>query len=153
KVVQLKVDPVNNVGEVLDVGNEVEIVHVDDQQFPIAVIANPFFVMLIQVFEILETDGILVVAPAFFNLTNKFWNVRFQIDQQIRRTHEVYHRIKKIEITLVIALRYEPASIEIRREDVCILIDRAVLNGSPFASADLVNLLKPCIQKIYLNMI
>src|SRR5690606_41213029 len=90
---------------------------------------------------------------AFLNLPAQFWDVCFQVNQQVRWAHEVYHCIKKIEITLVVPIRDKATSVQISREYVCILVDSTILYCSPFASADLMNLFEPCIQEINLNMV
>ena len=66
--------------------------------------------------------------------------------------HKTYHRVEDVEITLIIALAYVAALMQVGCKNMSIFIDGTILNNGFLAFADLPHLVKPAVQKINLQM-
>ena len=152
QIVQLKINPVYNQRKIFDARHIVEVVNVEDQQLAVFVGGDPLLVMFIQVLQVFELDVEFEIPVPFRDLLNKFWDIGSQIDQKIRRLHEIDHGIVDVEITLVVAIVDVAAGVEVSCEDVCVFVYRAILYDRSTTLADLAHLVETAIQKIYLQM-
>lgn len=116
------------------------------------VVFCPLFIVGIQVFQVFELDVELKVTIPFLNLLHEFGDVSFQIDQQVGRLDEVDHGMKKVQVTLVVAVIDVPTVVEVRGKDVRVLVNSTVLDNGFFIFAYLSNLVKATVQKIDLEM-
>ena len=113
---------------------------------------DPLLIMFIEILQILELDIELKVPVSFRDLLNKLRDVGPQIDQKVGRFNKADHRIIDIEIALVVAIVDVTTGMKIGGEDVCVFVDRTVLDHGSRAFADLANLVETAIQKIDLQM-
>ena len=91
QTIYLKINLAYNICEVINVLYKIQIRYINHKEFAQGVATNPIFIMLVQVFKVIEAHGIFEVAAPFLNLPYQFWNIGFQINQQIRGLHEVNH--------------------------------------------------------------
>lgn len=77
EVVQFKVDTIYDEGKILHAFNKIKVVNINDQHLAFLVVANPIFVMPIQVFQIIQANRIFEISSTLLDLTNKFGDICF----------------------------------------------------------------------------
>ena len=82
---------------------EVHVVHVDHQDLALGVRGNPGLVALVEPVEVIEPDALLVLTAALLDLFHKVAHATAEVDEQVRRRHELLHQLEKAEEVLVVA--------------------------------------------------
>lgn len=149
---QLRPHFIHHFAHILRFAFKIQFIRVDYQEFTIFIIRNPILVALIQLFQIIQTHAALVLAPAQLDVRHQRRDARPQVNQQIRRLYLRRHRLKQLKIVLKIPLRHQAHRVQIRRKNIRILINCAVLHHRRIALQNPQNLLVPIIQKINLQI-
>src|SRR5690606_23383553 len=112
------------------------------------VIADPAFVVFVQVFQVVQPHGVFVFTSPFLNLPNQFRDIGSEVNQQVGCLNKVDHRVENVQVALVIAVADMAAFVQVGGKNVGIFIYGAVLNGGVFISPDFINLAEPAVQEI-----
>lgn len=152
KPVQLGIDALDDAAEVLLIVFEVDLVGVDDEQVALFVVVNPLLVFGVEALEIHQAHVALVFAAARVDVLDERGDTGLQKNQEIGRLNLRSHQLKQAEVIAKIAGTHQAHFVEIGRKNVCVLIDRAILNDGLVAFLDVDNLLEAVVQKIYLQV-
>ena len=143
----LRVDLGDDLSEVLRIGVEAVILHVDDQQLALVVGLDPGLITLIEALEVIDADGVLIVTSALGDLLHQLVHRSLQVDEQIGRRDGVVHVLEQPEVVLEVARGHQPHRMQVGREDVGVLVDGAVLDHIATAAADLQQLLEARVEE------
>src|SRR5258706_7543376 len=152
EIIHLQVNPPDNRRKILNALGKIHGIYIDDEQLTLFVPANPFFVMFIQVLQVFKAYPIFKIPASFLNLLYELWNIGFQINQQIVSVYKRNHRVEKIEVALVITVADVATGMEIGGKDVCVFVNRTVLDNGLFAIPDFPDLIKPAVEEVNLKM-
>ena len=90
---------------------------------------NKIFVLVIQIFEIVNLHGLLIIPAAFLDLCNQCRHGLTKIDHHIGHLHLRFHQVKQFHEGLIVPLTEVTSLVVIAHEDVYTLKDRAVLHN------------------------
>jgi hypothetical protein len=151
QVVQLQVNLAHHKGKVLNAGNIIEVVDIDDEQ-AVLIAPYPLLIVLIEVLQILELDVELKIPVTLRDLLHQLWDVCFEVYEQVWRLHEADHGIEDVQVALVVAVIDVAAAVKICRENMCVFIDGPVLDHRFSAVADLADLVEAAVEKVDLQV-
>src|SRR5688500_6914672 len=100
---KLQLDLVDDERKVFNSFYKIQAVHINDEQSAFLVVRDPQVVMLIQIFQVVDADRILIWSSAFLYVCYEFRNVCLQINKQVRRINEADHGIEDIQVARIIA--------------------------------------------------
>ncbi len=152
EIIHLQVNPPDNRRKILNPFGKIQGIYIDDKQLTLFVPANPFFVMFIQILQVFKAYRIFKAPASLLNLLYELWNVSLQINQQIGGVYKRNHRVEKIEVTLVVTVADVATGMEIGGKDVCVFVNRTVLDNGLFAIPDFPDLIKPAVEEVNLKM-
>ena len=124
---ELGVDLVDDLLEVLRTVFELDAVHIKDEQV-VLVVLDPVFVALVQTGDIVDSDALLILASSLLDLADEVRDRASEVDEKVRRVHKRHHEVEEVRVVLEIPCAHEAHSMKVRREDACVLVDRAVLD-------------------------
>ena len=127
QAVQFGVHPGDDVAQLFGIVLKVNVVHVDHQDLSLGVSRNPRLVALVESIEVVQTNGLLVFTATLLDFLDQVTYAAAEVDEQVRRGHEILHELKQLEEVFVVTRSHEPHGLQIRCEDVSVLIDGAVL--------------------------
>jgi hypothetical protein len=107
---------------------------------------------MIEILKVVKAYSVFKVAPALLDLADKLRDIGLEVDKQIGWLNKLDHGVENVEVTLVVTFADVPGLPEISREDVGIFINSAVLNSCFLTLTDFIDLTKPAIEKINLQV-
>ncbi len=128
------------------------MIYIDNEQLAILITANPTFIPVIEAFEVINADAALVIAPPHLDVFYQSGNACPQVDQQVGGLDGGYNGLKKGEVIFKIAALHQTHICQIRRKDVGILINGAILYHRSAALLYLLHLTIATGQKKYLQI-
>ena len=141
------IDRIDDGAKVFSTFMEAVVIDIHDEQFAFIVGADPCFVTLVKALEVVDADTRLVVASAFGDLAHEVLRARPQVDHQVWRNDGTVHVLEEPEVVLEIARGHQPHRMQVRSEDVRVLVDRSILYHVATTTTDLQQLLKATVQK------
>jgi len=150
--VQGCVDPVDNGAEIFRFVPEVEIVHIEDQELAQIVGFHPGFIPFVQMFQVIEPYVVLIFPSPALDLVYQGRNRCAQVNEQVGRFDKGTHQVKQCEVIFEVTCGHQAHAVEVRCEDIGILIDGPVLDDIFARLADLDDLAEPAVQKIDLQV-
>lgn len=152
QAVQLKVDATHYPGKVLSVADKIRRVDVNRHDSALAVSSDPLFIVVVDVLKILQLDIELVVPIPFLDLLHQLWNVGFQVNQQVWRQNKIDHGMKQVQVVLIVPVVHEPTGVEVRGENVSVLVNSPILDNCFVVLPDLADLVEAAVEKINLEV-
>ena len=90
---------------------------------------DKIFVLVIQILEIIDLHGLLIIPAAFLDLCNQCRHGLTKIDHHIGHLHLRFHQVKQFHEGLIVPLTEVTSLVVIAHEDVYTLKNRAVLHN------------------------
>lgn len=142
----------NNAAKVLRLIDKIQFISIDDEDRAVLIGFDPLIVTLIQLFEIIKTHVAFIIPATRLNMRHEGGDGSFEINQQIRLADRAHHNFKKCEVVLKITGGHQPHFVKIRCEYIGIFINSPVLYRWTVTGLNFDDLLKPGIQKVYLQV-
>ena len=137
--------------EILLLVAELVAVSVNDEEMAL-VILDPVLILVVQAGEIVNPDGLLILAAALLNLLYKIRDGGLQINEKVRHLHQGHHKVEEVGICLEIPRAHQTHIVEVRSEDSRILVDGPVLNDDIVGLGNLHHVLETLVQEINLEI-
>ena len=145
------IDAVHDATELLGVVLEVGLVLFNDQHASFIPIKYKVLVTGVQVLQIVQLHGLLIVAATLLDVGDEMGHGSPQVNHQVRQTHDLHHLLEEfhigIEVTLAkVAHRFVRGS-----EHIHALENRTVLDDCMVGLVDVKQILEPFLQEIHFH--
>ena len=130
---------------------ELVAVGVNDEEMAL-VILYPVLILVVQAGEIVNPDGLLILASALLNLRYKIRDGGLQINEKVRHLHQGHHQVEEVGVCLEIPRTHQPHIVKVRSEYSRILVDGPVLDDHLIGLRDLHYVLETLVQEINLEI-
>ena len=104
------------------------MVLVHDEHLAVVVVFNPVVVLVVEPLEVQLVDVHLVFAAPLADLRGERRHARLEVDQQVGLGNERRDEPENAHVGLDVARGHQPHLVKVAREDVRVLVDRAVLD-------------------------
>ena len=145
---------VDHVGDALEVGLRVaELGGVAVHDDEVALVgADPVLVAFVEALEVVEADGLLVFAAALLYLLDEVGYGGADVNHEVGQFDERHHQVEEVGIVLEVAVAHQSLSVQVGREDACVLEDGAVLDEGVFRLRYLDHLLEAAVEEVDLQV-
>ena len=126
-------------------------VAVDDYQLS-AIAGNPLLVAAVEPFEIIQTDGLLVLPSPFLYLRHYVRYAAAYVNHQVGQPHERHHEVEQVGIVGKVAVAHVALLMQVWCEYLCILKDGAVLYDYVVGLGNLHHLFETAVEEIDLQV-
>ena len=151
EAVELGIDLLGDALEVCDAGLELQIVAIDDDEFP-RITLYPFLVTIVQTAEVVDADALFVVAATLGNLCAEVGDGAADVYHQVGQSDERQHEIEELAVVVEVAVAHVALGMEVRSKDACVLEDGAVLDDGVLTLGDLHDVAKALVEEIDLEV-
>ena len=152
KPVNIRIDVVDDRSQVLGLVTEIVIINIHDQHFAQVVSLHPGFIAFIKVFKVVEPDVVLIFSAALLNLFHNDGDGGTKVDEKVGGLDERTHQVKKGKIIFKVTGTHQTHAMKVWSKNVCIFINRPVLDDLIARLANSDDLTETAVQKIYLEV-
>ena len=151
KAKQCSVNLVDDAGKVVGGVLEVERVGIDNEHTPAILVEDEVLVAVVQVGQVVDGDGLLVVAAAFLDVLHEVRHRGTEINHQVGMANDVEHRLEQLHIGFEITVVEVAHGMVIGREHIDTLEDGAVLNDGMVGLGDVEQVTEALLQEVHLQ--
>ena len=143
---QLAVDLVRDEAEVGRVGQEVELVGLDDEHPPLVLLRDEVFVAAVEALEVAQRHLLLVASSALLDVAREVAHGAAEIDHEVGVANYVGHVLKQFHVGLEVAVVEVAEIVVVGREDIDALVDGSVLHDVLLLLLELQQVLEPLLE-------
>ena len=103
KSVNKGIDLIDHKAEILLVGGKVQFIDTDDQQFAQFISPDPGFIPVVELFKVIQPDGIFEFPASFLDLIDQGRDGSLEVNEQVWRLDQAGHQVKQRFIIVEVA--------------------------------------------------
>ena len=127
---EMGVDELDNLCEVGLSVEEIEIIDIYGEHLSLVVVVDEIVVELIEVFQVVELNLLLVVPTPLLDIGHQVWDGGLEINHQVGHLDGGHHRIEEIHIAFEVAVVEIAHGMVVGGEDIHAFEDAAVLDDA-----------------------
>ena len=143
---------VNDLCEVIRTVLEIKVVNVYGQDASAVFLVDEILVEMVEVAEVVDGHGLLIVAPPFLNVGHEMRHGCTQVDHQVGIAQDVGHLLKEFHVGLEVPVGEIAHLMVVGGEDVHALVDAPVLDDILVGMSEFQQVLEALLEEVNLKV-